>query len=97
MMAIGAVEKIIMQSVVKSVMDYNNSIEMLDPGVKKYFKDNFDDVWCSLQEWHLVDNGNNVEITYRKQYLNGNMEYDTDIVPTEAIVCIAVELSLKKI
>ena len=92
----GAVEKIILHSVIKSVMDYNNSIEMLDPGVKKYFKDHFDEVWCSLIEWHLVDNGNNVEITYAKQYLNGTMKHDTDIIPTETIVRIAVELSFNK-
>ena len=40
-MEIGAVEKIIMQGILKSVMDYNNSIEMLAPAVKKYFKDNY--------------------------------------------------------
>ena len=96
-MMIGAVERIIMQSVIKSVMDYNNSIEMLDPGVKKYFKDNFDDVWCTLHDWHLIDNGNNIELAYTKQYLNGTMEHDTDIVPTETIVCIAVGLTLKEI
>lgn len=37
-----AIEKIIMQAVLKSVMDYNNSIEVLKPGVKKYFKDHYD-------------------------------------------------------
>lgn len=40
-----AVEKIIMHAILKSVKDYNNSIEMLDTGVEKYFKDNYDDVW----------------------------------------------------
>lgn len=91
-----AVEKIIMQAVLKSVMDYNNSIEMLDPGVKKYFKDHFDDVWCHFYEWHLIDNGNNIEITYTEQYLSGRMEYNTDVVPLETIVSIAVELSFNK-
>lgn len=91
-----AVEKIIMQAVLKSVTDYNNSIEMLEPGVKKYFKDNFDDVWCGPYKWHLIDNGNNIEITYTKQYPNGDMEYNNDTVPTEVIVSIAVELSFNK-
>jgi hypothetical protein len=90
------VEKIIIQTILTSVMDYNNSIEMLEPGVKKYFNDHYDDVWCHLYEWHLVDNGNNIEITYTKQYLNGAMEYETDTVPIEAIVEIAVALSLNK-
>ena len=91
-----AVETIIMQAILKSVMDYNNSIEMLEPGVKKYFNDTFDDVWCNLYEWHLVDNGNNIEITYTQQDLNGAMEYKTDIVTTETIVSIAVALSFNK-
>lgn len=91
-----AVETLIMQAVLKSVKDYNNSIEMLDPGVKKYFKDNYDDIWCHLYEWHLIDNGNNIEITYTEQYLSGCIEYNTDIVPTETIVSIAVELSFNK-
>lgn len=81
-----AVETLIMQAVLESVKDYNNSIEMLDPGVKKYFKDNYDDIWYHLYEWHLVDNGNNIEMKYTRQYLNGAMEYETDTVPTEAIV-----------
>lgn len=39
-----AVETLIMQAVLKSVKDYNNSIEMLEPAVKKYFKDNYNDI-----------------------------------------------------
>ena len=91
-----AVETLIMQAVLKSVKDYNNSIEMLTPAVKKHFKDNYDDIWCHLYEWHLIDNGNNIEITYTEQYLSGRIEYNTDIVPTETIVSIAVELSFNK-
>jgi hypothetical protein len=46
---------------------------------------------------YVVDvDGNNIEITYTKQYLNGAMEYETDTVPIEAIVEIAVALSLNK-
>ena len=93
MMEIGAVEKIIMQGILKSVMDYNNSIEMLAPAVKKYFKDNYDDIWYNLFEWLLIDSGNNIEISYMKQYLSGAIEYNTDVVPLETIVSIAVELS----
>ena len=91
-----AVETLIMQAVLKSVKDYNNSIEMLAPAVKKYFKDNYADIWYHLYEWHLVDDGNNIDITYTEQYLSGRMEYNTDIIPTETIVKIAVELSLNK-
>ena len=91
-----AVETLIMQAVLKSVKDYNNSIEMLAPAVKKYFKDNYNDIWYHLYEWHLVDNGNNIEIIYTEQYLSGDIEYNTDVVPLETIVCIAVELSLNK-
>ena len=91
-----AVETLIMQAVLKSVTDYNNSIELLTPAVKKYFKDHYDDVWCHLYEWHLVDDGNNIEITYTEQYLSGAIEYNTDVVPLETIVSIAVELSFNK-
>lgn len=91
-----AVETLIMQTVLKSVTDYNNSIEMLAPAVKKYFKDNYNDIWHHLYEWHLVENGNNIEITYTEQYLSGRIEYNTDIIPTETIVSIAVELSFNK-
>ena len=95
-MRMNAVETLIMQAVLKSVKDYNNSIEMLAPAVKKYFKDNYDDIWHHLYEWHLVDNGNNIEITYTEQYLSGAIEYNTDVVPLETIVSIAVELSFNK-
>lgn len=91
-----AVETLIMRAALKSVEDYKNSIEVLEPGVKKYFKDHYNDIWYHLHEWHLVDNGNNIEITYREQYLNGAVEYNTDIVSTETIVSIVVELSFNK-
>lgn len=91
-----AVETLIMQAVLKSVKDYNNSIEMLDPGVKKYFKDNFDEVFCSLNSWKFIEDGDRIEISYTKQYLSGVIEYNTDIVPTETIISIAVELSFNK-
>ena len=99
MMEIEAVEKNIMQSVLKSVMDYNNSIEMLGPAVKKYFNDYYSD-WCYFYDWHLVDNGNNIKIEYTEyeldDELNYNSECKTDIIPTETIVSIAVDLSLNK-
>ena len=69
---------------------------MLGPAVKKYFKDHYNDIWYHLYEWHLVDNGNNIEITYTEQYLSGAMEYNTVVVPLENIVSIAVDLSLNK-
>lgn len=88
-----------MQAVLKSVMDYNNSIEVLTPGVKKYFKDHYDDVWCALRSWKLINKGNEIEMMYIKKSMNGCLvctkeEYDT--VPTETIVSIAVELSFNK-
>ena len=86
----------IMQEVLKSVKDYNNSIEMLGPAVKKYFNDNYNDIWYHLYDWYLIDNGNNIEITYTEQYLSGAMEYNTVVVPLETIVSIAVELSFNK-
>ena len=95
-MQIEAVKKTIMQGILKSVEDYNDSIKILEPAVKKYFKDHYNDIWYHLYEWHLVDNGNNIEITYTEQYLSGAMEYNTDVVPLETIVSIAVDLSLNK-
>ena len=94
-----AVETIIMQAVLKSVTDYKNSIEMLRPGVQKYFKDHYDEVWCTLRSWKLIGNGNEIEMMYTKESMNGCVvctkeEYDT--VPTETIVSIAVELSFNK-
>jgi hypothetical protein len=91
-----AVETLIKQAVLKSVEDYNNSIEMLGQAVKKYFKDNYNDIWFHLYEWHLVDNGNNIEIAYMESYSDGVTEYNTDVIPLDTIVSIAVELSLNK-
>lgn len=100
MMEIEAVEKTIMQSVLKSVMDYNSSIEMLEPAVKKYFKDHYDEDWCYIDEWHLVDGGNNIKLTYVRDYLDDDLDSCTErktvIIPTETIVSIAVDLSLNK-
>ena len=92
----GAVEKIIMQSVLKSVKDFKNSIEMLTPAVKKYFKDNYDDVWCTLRGWEFIDDGDEIVITYDRLGRITTAISETDIIPTETIVSIAVELSLNK-
>lgn len=95
-MALGAVETIIMQVVLKSVKDFKNSIEMLTPAVKKYFKDNYDDVWCTLRGWEFIDDGDEIAITYDRLGRITTAISETDIIPTETIVSIAVELSLNK-
>ena len=90
------VEILIMQSVLKSVKDFKNSIEMLTPGVKKYFKDNYDEVFCSLDSWKFIDDGDEIAITYDRLGRITTAISETDIIPTETIVSIAVELSLNK-
>ena len=100
MMEIGAVEKIIMQSVLKSVKDYNDTIEMLEPAIKKYFNDNYNEDRCYFDDWKFIDNGSNIKIAYMENDLNADLEfeveYKTDIIPTQTIVNIAVELSFNK-
>ena len=91
-----AVETLIMQAVLKSVKDYNNSIEMLEPGVKKYFKDYYDEVFCSLDSWKYIEDGNKIEISYSRLSTSTVCIKLTDIVQTETIVSIAVELSFNK-
>ena len=91
-----AVETLIMQAVLKSVKDFNNSIEMLEPGVKKYFKDNYDEVWCTLRSWKLIDDGSEIAITYDRLGRITPAVSETDFIPTEVIVSIAVELSFNK-
>lgn len=91
-----AVETLIMQAVLKSVKNYNNSIEILTPAVKKYFKDNYEQLWSTLLGWKLTNDGNDIEISYAESYLTGHIEYKKDVVPTETIVSIAVELSFNK-
>ena len=97
MMQIEAVKKTIMQGILKSIEDYNDSIKILEPAVKKYFKDHYDENWHNLNDWHLVDNGNKIEIEYSKYGIGeDDVEYNTDIIPTETIVSVAVDLSLNK-
>ena len=99
-MEIGSVEKIIMQGVLKSVKDYNDTIEMLEPAIKKYFNDNYNEDRCYFDDWKFIDNGSNIKIAYMEDDLNADLEfeveYKTDIIPTQTIVKIAVELSFNK-
>ena len=95
-MEIGAVEKIIMQSVLKSVKDYNDTIEMIGPAVKKYFKDHYDEVFCSLDSWKFIEDGDRIEISYSRLSTITMCVKLTDTVQTETIVKIAVELSFNK-
>ena len=85
-----------MQAVLKSVKDLNNSIEMLTPGIKKYFKDNYDEVRCTLRGWEFIDDGSEIAITYDRLGRITTAVSETDIIPTETIVSIAVELSFNK-
>lgn len=100
MMEIGAVEKIIMQGVLKAVKDYNDSIEMLGPAVEKYFNDNYNEYRCYFDDWEFIDNGSNIKIKYIEDDLNADLEFETeyknDIIPTQTIISIAVKLSLNK-
>lgn len=94
-----AVETIIMHAVLKSVTDYKNSIEVLRPGVEKYFRDNFDETWCTLRSWKLINNGNEIEMMYTKESINGCVvctSEESDVITLETIVRIAVELSFNK-
>lgn len=94
-----AVETIIMHAILKSVTDYKNSIEMLKPGVEKYFKNHFDETWYTLRSWKLINNGNEIEMIYNKESINGCVvctSEESDVVPLETIVRIAVELSFNK-
>lgn len=95
-----AVETLIMQAVLKSVTDYNNSIELLTPAIKKYFNDNYSEYRCYFDDWKFIDNGSNIKIAYMENDLNADLEFDveykTDIIPTQTIVSIAVELTLNK-
>ena len=95
-MDMGTIEKIVIQTVLKSVKDYNNSIEMLEPGVKKYFKDHYDEDFCSLDSWKFIEDGDRIEISYNRLGTITTFVKLTDIVQTETIVNIAVELSFNK-
>lgn len=94
-----AVETLIMHAVLKSVKDYKNSIEVLKPGVEKYFKNNYDETWCTLRSWKLINNGNEIEMMYTRTSMNGCVvctNEEVTIVPLETIVSIVVELSFNK-
>jgi hypothetical protein len=73
---------------------------MLGLAVKKYFNDNYNEDRCYFDDWKFIDNGSNIKITYMEDDLNADLqfkvEYKTDIIPTQTIVSIAVELSLNK-
>lgn len=91
-----AVETIIMQSVLKSVKEFSNSIEMLTPAVKKYFREHYDDAHCILRGWKLIGDGSEIEITYDRLGRITTAVSETDIISTEIIVSIVVELSFNK-
>ena len=89
-----AIEMLMMNAVLKSVKDFNNSIEILDSAVKKYFKDNHDDVFNEFIKWEFVEDGNLIKYIY--EYKGLDNEYGTDVVNLETIVSIAVDLSFNK-
>ena len=91
-----AVETIIMQAALKAVNDYNNAIEMLDPGVKKYFKENYNDLYQVLGNWEFIEDGKFIKINYSEQYLDSRMDHWSENVPLETIVKLAVALSFNK-
>ena len=86
-----AVETTIMQTVLKAVKDYNNVINILDPGVKTYFRRNYNDLYQVLGNWEFIKSGNFIKITYIEQYLDGRMEHCSETVPLETIVKLAAE------
>lgn len=91
-----AVETVIMQTVLKSVKDFNKSFKMLTPGVTKYFKDHYDEDSCSLDSWRFIGDGDKIEMSYTRLGTITTSIKLTDVVQTETIVKLAVELAFNK-
>ena len=91
-----AVETIIKNEALKAVKDYSNVINILTPGVDKYFENNYNSLYQILRTWEFVREGKFIEIHYSEQYLDGRMEHLSEIVPLETIVELAVALAFNK-
>ena len=83
-------EAIIKNAALKAVKDYSNIIDILNPGVDKYFKNKYNSLYQILGTWEFIGEGKFIKIHYSEQYLDGRMEHFGEIVPLETIIEIAV-------
>jgi hypothetical protein len=91
-----AVETIIKNETLNAVKNYSNVINILTPGVDKYFKNKYNSLYQILRTWEFIREGEFIKIHYSEQYLDGRMKHWAEIVPLETIVKIAVALSMNK-
>ena len=95
-MDINATKDAITDGIIKSVKDYKNSIKELDPAVKRYFDKNIGNFRTFFWSWSFIKDGEEIEIEYKEQYMNGHYDFDSVNVPIKDVVDIAIDLILNK-
>lgn len=79
------VHKILYKSFVKTIKEYNDIFNLLDPFVKKFWK-KFQDEWKHCSGWRFSEDGEYIIVDYSYHDYNDELEWNEENIPINKII-----------
>lgn len=77
--------KIISVSFIKTIKDYKNIINLLDPLVKRFWE-NYEEEWKHFSAWDFSEDGEYIIVNYTYLNYNDEWESDNEDIPIDRII-----------
>ena len=77
--------KIISVSFIKTIKDYKNIINLLDPLVKRFWE-NYEEEWQHFSTWDFSEDGEYIIVNYTYLNYNDEWESDNENIPIDRII-----------
>lgn len=79
------VHKILSKSFIKTIKEYNDIFNLLDPLVKKFWEKEQDE-WKHYGSWHFSEDGEYIIVDYNYLDYYENWEWDEENIPINKII-----------
>jgi hypothetical protein len=79
------VHKILSKSFVKTIKEYNDIFNLLDPFVKKFWE-KYQDEWKHYGSWRFSEDGEYIIVDYNYLDYNDEWEWDEENIPINKII-----------
>ena len=84
-MELKRVHQILSESYVKTIKEYKDICELLDPLIKKYWE-NYREEWWHFGNWDFSEDGEYILVDYNYLDCYDNWEWDQENIPIDKIV-----------
>lgn len=79
------VHKILSESFIKTIKEYNGIFKLLDPLVKKFWE-NYEEEWKHYGIWRFSEDGEHIIVDYNYLDYHDNWEWDEENIPINKII-----------